>query len=145
MSQADFTSLLNQAMSDALHYGTLYYWTIFLMLPKCLLVRPSLSPGSSLAKLISSRILSWKNREYATLWSAVSSDPPSDSHNPLSAAKSYASVGEYSKAVAALVPSTRKAPDDSSALELQSKHPRGPKVVTKLLNPKQLVIPQDYS
>jgi hypothetical protein len=64
-------------------------------------------------------------------------------HNPLSAAKSYASVGEYSKAVASLTPSTRTVPNPDSAQVLQSKHPKGPPVITKQIDPKRLVISAD--
>jgi hypothetical protein len=32
--QADFASLLNRALSDAIFYNTSYYWNIFLILPK---------------------------------------------------------------------------------------------------------------
>lgn len=142
--QSDFAYLLNSTLSDALFHDSIHHWTIFLMLPKCLLSKPDPESCPSISKLLSSRILAWKNAEYTSLWSSVSPAPPPTPRNPLLAAKSLAALGQYGKAVTALVPSTRSPVDSKTFAALQAKHYSAPPVETKLVESQQLSVVHSF-
>ncbi len=146
----------SKTITDIVSYNNIYYWSLYYMLPYCILVRPvrggkKNSSKKSQLNLLFARLKRWKEGDFASLWSEATqlidhmlkNSRSCDSYqqnNQMKKKKVFKLVaqGRFSDACKS-VSSSGIAPSGVDTFnKLKSKHPEGPEYETPPNLPRAL-------